>query len=400
MTGRGLFPCQEIGSIARPRWQLLGQRGAPLDEAAREEFTRWNDRLHFADPSDIAVRGFLGGADRATSPSLVRDWSALFGLRYFEAAGLDRVYDGEARRVEMYEHAVRQMRGFQFQGHVRSFDNKYYLKAAGIGEVRLDHPYDVEEFEFVRAHAHGEPKLPVTGPYTIADWSYNEYYLGRHAGWKNRPVRRAAQRDFVVEVAKHAIRPTLEAIIAKGCRVIQIDEPAAGTHPDEADLVAEGFNAATEGLDAEFTMHICFSDYRSLFPALLEAKRCRQWTWEFANRDTKDHDGYAILDMFREYGDTRQIGLGVLDVHRDEVESAEKVEDRILRAAKVLGDPSRLWINPDCGLRTRSLEVAWQKLTNMTEGARRARAHFEGGAGDAGGVASESAARPRGRAAG
>jgi 5-methyltetrahydropteroyltriglutamate--homocysteine methyltransferase len=371
MTKHPLFPTQEIGSLAKPRWQLLGQRGEPVDAAARAEFETWEKTLQFAPPSEVAP--FLAGHSREVGAAKVRDWGALFALRYFEVAGLDRVYDGEARRIEMYEYPIRQMHGFEFQGHVRSFDNKYYLKAAATGEVSLDQPYHVEEFEFVRQHAKGEPKLPITGPYTLADWSYNEYYLGRRPGWKSRTVRRDAQREFVIEIAKRALRPTLQALIEKGCKVIQIDEPAAGTHPDEADLVAEGFNAATEGLEAEFTMHICFSDYRSLFPALLEAKRCKQWAWEFANRDHDGHDGYEVLNMFREYGDTRDIGLGVLDVHRDEVETPKKVSERILRAAKILGDPRRIWVNPDCGLRTRSLSVAYQKLTNMVEGAKLAR---------------------------
>jgi len=372
-----LFPAQEIGSLAKPRWQLLGQRGEPLDAAAVQEFRSWNDRVKFADPASPELRGFLEGRPRALEPSAVRDLGALFALRYMEAAGLARVYDGEARRIEMYEYPVRQMHGFQFLGHVRSFDNKYYRKAANTGEIRLDRPYHVDEFDFVREHAAGIPKLPVTGPYTLADWSYNEYYLGRETGWKGRAARRHAQREFVVEIAKRAIRPTLAALIDHGCRVIQIDEPAAGTHPDEADIVAEGFNAATEGLDATFSMHICFSDYRSLFPALLEAKNCQQWAWEFANRDTEDRDGYEVLRMFQEYGDTREVGLGVVDVHRNEVESAEKVADRIRRAAKILGDPARIWVNPDCGLRTRSLDVAWQKLRAVVEGARIARADFE-----------------------
>ena len=377
MSAHPLFPTQEIGSLAKPRWQLLGQRGEPLDAKAKAEFEEWNRRVHFT-PEDARSKEFLNGRSREVGAPAVRDWGALFALRYLESAGLDRVYDGEARRIEMYEAAIRQMHGFEFFGHVRSFDNKYYLKAAVTGEIRLDRPYHVEEFDFVRQHAHAEPKLPITGPYTIADWSYNEHYLSRHAGWKSRKVRRDAQREFVVEVARRALRPTIAALIDHGCRVIQIDEPAAGTHPDEADLVAEGFNAATAGLDAEFSMHICFSDYRSLFPALLEAKRCRQWAWEFANRDTEGRDGYKVLEMFREYGDTRQIGLGVLDVHRDEVETPERVADRIDRAAKILGDPSRIWVNPDCGLRTRSLPVAYQKLTNMVEGARLARARWAG----------------------
>jgi 5-methyltetrahydropteroyltriglutamate--homocysteine methyltransferase len=375
-----LFPCQEIGSLQKPRWQLAGQRGAALDEPARAEFQSWNERLGFVPSDDPTVKKFLGTRSREVSAETVRDWASLFLLRYLEKVGLARVYDGEARRIEMYEYPIRQMRGFQFLGHVRSFDNKYYLKAAGTGEVRLERPYHVEEFEFVKSHAHAEPKLPVTGPYTLADWSYNEHYLRRQTGWKGREARRQAQREFVVAIARNAIRPTLAALIERGCRVIQVDEPAAGTHPAEADLVAEGFNAATDGLDAEFSMHICFSDYRSLFPALLEAKRCRQWAWEFANRDGDGRDGYSILSMFREYGDERQIGLGVLDVHRDAVESPELVRDRILRAAKILGDPRRIWVNPDCGLRTRSLEVAYRKLENMVQGAELARRSLAGSA--------------------
>jgi 5-methyltetrahydropteroyltriglutamate--homocysteine methyltransferase len=368
-----LFPAQEIGSLAKPRWQLLGQRGEPLDAAALAEFRAWNDRVHFADAASPAVRAILDGRSREAGAESVRDLGALFALRYFETVGLTRVYDGEARRIEMYEYPIRQMRGFRFSGHVRSFDNKYYRKAACIDEIGLERPYHTEEFDFVRAHAHGIPKLPITGPYTLADWSYNEHYLGREKGWKGPSARRRAQREFVVEIARSAVRPTLQALIERGCRVIQVDEPAAGTHPAEADLVAEGFNAATEGLDAEFSMHICFSDYRSLLPALLEAKGVKQWAWEFANRDTDGHDGYEILNALREYGDHREVGLGVVDVHRNEVETPKKVAERIGRAAKILGDPSKIWVNPDCGLRTRSLEVAWQKLAAVVEGAKLAR---------------------------
>lgn len=371
-----LFPTQEIGSIAKPRWQLLGQRGEPLDAKAVADFGAANARLNFADASDPRVTQLLAGRSRELGAEAVRDLGALYALRLFEHAGLDRVYDGEARRIEMYEYPIRQMRGFRFLGHVRSFDNKYYLKAAATGAVALERPYHLEEFEFVRRHARAEPKLPITGPYTLADWSYNEYYLGRQPGWKGRTARRAAQREFVVEIARRAIRPTLQALVERGCKVIQIDEPAAGTHPDEADLVAEGFNAATEGIDAEFSMHICFSRYRDLFPAILEAKRCSQWAWEFANRDTDGRDGYEVLSLFREYGDTRQIGLGVLDVHRDAIETPEIVSERIQRAAKILGDPAKIWVNPDCGLRTRSLAIAEHKLVNMVAGARLARAAY------------------------
>ena len=373
----GLFPTQEIGSLAKPRWQIQGQRSEALDTTAKEELRSWNERVGFADEAPSVRDALLAGRPRDAPPDAVRDLGALFALRFLETAGLDRVYDGEARRIEMYEYPIRQMRGFRFGGHVRSFDSKYYLKAAVVDEVRLDHPYHVDEFDFVKGRAHAEPKLPVTGPYTLADWSYNEYYLARQPGWKGREARRAAQREFVVDLARRALRPTLSALIEHGCRVIQIDEPAAGTHPDEASIVVDGFNAATEGLDAEFTMHICYSNYADLLPALLEAKRCRQWAWEFANRDSPGHDGYAVLKVLREYGDDREVGLGAVDVHRDEVESPEAVAERIGRAAQYLGDPSRVWVNPDCGLRTRSLRVARAKLESVVKGAALARAEWE-----------------------
>jgi len=372
-----LFPAQEIGSLAKPRWQLLGQRGEALDDAAKAEFRLWDERCSFAAELPALRDALLAGRTREVDPEAVRDLGALFALRLLETAGLDRVYDGEARRIEMYEHPILQMRGFHFQGHVRSFDNKYYLKAAVTDEVQLEHPYHVEEFDFVKRHAHATPKLPITGPYTLADWSYNEYYLARQPGWKGPSARRAAQREFVVDLARRALRPTIKALIEHGCRVIQIDEPAAGTHPDEAALVVEGFNAATEGFDAEFSMHICYSDYRALLPELLEAKGCRQWAWEFANRDSPGHDGYEVLSALAEYGDTREVGLGVVDVHRDTVETPEVVAERIRRACRYLGDPRRVWVNPDCGLRTRSLPVARAKLEAVVQGAARARADFE-----------------------
>jgi 5-methyltetrahydropteroyltriglutamate--homocysteine methyltransferase len=372
-----LFPAQEIGSLAKPRWQLLGQRGEPLDDPARSELLQWDERLGFGRELPAVRDALLAGRSRELDPEAVRDLGALFAIRCLESVGLDRVYDGEARRIEMYEYPIRQMHGFRFQGHVRSFDNKYYLKAAVTDEIRLEHPYHVEEFDFVRHHARAEPKLPLTGPYTLADWSYNEYYLARQKGWKGRAARREAQREFVVDLARRALRPTIQALIEHGCRVIQIDEPAAGTHPDEAALVVEGFNAATEGFDAEFTMHICYSDYRALLPELLEAKRCRQWAWEFANRDSAAHDGYEVLRALAEYGDLRAVGLGVVDVHRDLIETPETVAERIRRATRYLGDPRRIWVNPDCGLRTRSLPVARAKLEAVVQGAARARAELE-----------------------
>jgi 5-methyltetrahydropteroyltriglutamate--homocysteine methyltransferase len=167
---------------------------------------------------------------------------------------------------------------------------------------------------------------------------------------------------------------------------VQIDEPAAATKLDEVPLVVEGFNASTRGLDARKSMHICFSDYRALWPSVLDLEDCLELQLEFANRDSRelgrkeeDRPGYATtLKLFKQHG-YPDVGLGVLDIHSDFIEPADLVRDRVLYAADVLGDPGRIQVNPDCGLRTRSWEVCLQKLTNMVEGARLAEQALNGG---------------------
>jgi 5-methyltetrahydropteroyltriglutamate--homocysteine methyltransferase len=101
---------------------------------------------------------------------------------------------------------------------------------------------------------------------------------------------------------------------------------------------------------------------------------------EFANRDTwragvspEARSGYSTLHAFKEYGGKFAVGIGLIDVHRDDVESAELVRDRIAYAAKIIGDPSRVMASPDCGLRTRSREISFAKLRSLVEGARLAR---------------------------
>ena len=372
MRDEWLFPTQEVGSLRKPLWLVEGLRGQPLSPNARAELARWVPRVPVPATDGGLARAMSSGAFPRDAASL-RDLGALFLLRLLERAGLDRVYDGEARRVEMYEYPIRQMEGFDFLGHVRSFDNKYYLKAASVGPVGLKAPYHVEEFRFARERATRPLKVPVTGAYTLADWSWNEFYLRQRPGWKGPKVRRAAQRDLVVSLARDALRPTLRALTRAGAELIQIDEPAGGTHPNETELLVEAFNESTRGLPGKFVMHICFSDYRSLFPALFEAKRCSQFLLEFANRITPASPELKDLEVFAEHNDGRELGVGVLDVHQDRVETPEEVETRLLSAARALGDPALVYANPDCGLRTRTLEVAWAKLRSLVEGASRAR---------------------------
>jgi 5-methyltetrahydropteroyltriglutamate--homocysteine methyltransferase len=102
---------------------------------------------------------------------------------------------------------------------------------------------------------------------------------------------------------------------------------------------------------------------------------CRQYCVGFANYDSRelgtsatDRPGYEVISKFRDLSYDPILGLGVLDIHTDFVESPELVRDRILHAVEVFGDPARIHVCPDCGLRTRSWEVAYDKLRVLTEG--------------------------------
>jgi 5-methyltetrahydropteroyltriglutamate--homocysteine methyltransferase len=279
----------------------------------------------------------------------------------------------------MYEWAVRHARGFEPRGTVRSFDNKYYAKAAVTGPVSLDAPYHNEEFEFLRAAAKADLKIPVTGAYTLADWSFDEHYapdVDLSVGAAPRRARRhAGRRRLVLDIATHVIRPNLEALIGLGARWIQIDEPGASTEADELDLFVDSFNASVEGLDAYFSTHLCFSDYDLFFPAIASMTGCRQFCVGFANDDTRQlgvsessRPGYRVISKFRDLPGTPALGLGVLDIHTDFVEPPELVRDRVLYAVEVFGGPDRIHVCPDCGLRTRSWEIAYAKLCNLVAG--------------------------------
>ncbi|MFB3042880.1 MAG: hypothetical protein ACE1ZC_01205, partial [Nitrososphaerales archaeon] len=97
-----------------------------------------------------------------------REDAALLNVVLLEKAGLDIVYDGEARRVEMYEYSAKRIKGMRFSGRVRSWDAKYYRKARCVGKVGYTGNYHLDEFNFVRDRATKMIKVPITGAYTIA----------------------------------------------------------------------------------------------------------------------------------------------------------------------------------------------------------------------------------------
>lgn len=370
------FVTREIGSLAKPGWRVKSIAGRPVEETDIEYAKKWGERLgiNTEELTDILGRGEnFSDENRAK----IQDYAALYGIRLLERSGLDVVYDGEQRRSEMYDHAVKHAQGFEARGTVRSWDNKYYTKSAVIEKPLVETIYDLEEYEFVRGNTDLVVKVPFTGAYTIMDWSYDEHYAGESSLLGASAERRSGARlAFGVDAARDVVRPNVAGIVEAGADWVQIDEPAATTRPEEVPLVVETFNATREGVEARCSMHICFSDYSCLFPHIEQLDDCYELQLEFSNRDAletgtkaEDRPGYAILDKFRESAWDGKIGLGVVDIHTDFIEPPELVRDRILYAASVLG-PERIDVNTDCGLRTRSWEVSYEKLVNMVEGTR------------------------------
>jgi len=368
-----LFPTQEIGSLPKAPWLLTYLRDKRIERRELDDLAKWSKVSGFEEESE--VRSVLSSPRNPKTRERLRELASIFAIRYLESAGLDFVYDGEQNRIEMYEHPVRNSHGFEFYGHVRSFDYRYYRKAACVEKARFRNAYHLDEFRLVKKHAKRRIKVPITGPYTIAEWSFNEYYQQRRkkdiADLKK--LKFEAKRDFVIDVAKEIISPNLRALTDAGAEWIQVDEPALTTKPEEVPIFVDAFNECTGGIGCKLSLHVCFSDYRLLYPHILELKNCSQLALEFANRADDLRGGYGQLKLLNEFSDAREIGLGVADVHVDRVESPELVRDRIEYASKILGNPERIFVNPDCGLRTRSWDVAYAKLSNITKGAELAR---------------------------
>lgn len=371
---------QEVGSLSKPDWRVQPINGQPVTEPHIDQAVSWAERLDLdASEAEGVLRAAQAeGVNLSTeSQQDIKLLAARFAIRLQEQAGLDILYDGEQDRPEMYQDAVSKTVGFEPRGRLRAFDNKSFLKSAVVDRPSVGQPWYSDEFSRIQTETSRAIKVPITGAYTIADWSFDEYYQKqREQGGLGLPPHEA-KRAFVLDLAERVLRPNIASLIEAGANWVQIDEPAATTKPDEVPLFIESFNRSVAGLVGKFSVHICFSDYSLLFPHIEALENCGQFSLEFANRDKRDlgadkvhRPAYEILENFKQYAPDTAVGLGVTSVHDDEIETPRLVRDRILRAVDIFGDPTKIFPSPDCGLRTRSWDTAYDKLAVTVEGAR------------------------------
>ena len=171
------------------------------------------------------------------------------------------------------------------------------------------------------------------------------------------------------------MNPELKELVKAGARFIQIDEPYYSGFPDDLTWGVKVVNTLVEGVEASLGVHICYGNrygkpswegsYRYLFPRILEVK-VQQLTLEFGRRGGED------LDLFREFSPPFQLGVGVIDVKTQAVETPGMVAERIRKALEVL-PAERIFVLPDCGCFHLPRDIAFAKLSAMVEGTRMVR---------------------------
>jgi 5-methyltetrahydropteroyltriglutamate--homocysteine methyltransferase len=272
-------------------------------------------------------------------------------------AGVDILADGEQYREDMEVYFAERIAGFKEGDWIRIWGNNYYRKPIVHKKVGFIAPMTVEDYLLAEKVTAGraQVKQMYTGPYTIADWAFNDAY--------------DSKADLVLDLAKILHKETKE-LEKKGCPYIQIDEPALSTHnsKDELEIARQAIKIVTKGVKAKTAIHICYGDFENIFPGLLDFK-IDLIDLEFTNNE------FRTLDIIKKYDFQKELGFGCVDVHTKRVETKQEVKENIRKALKIL-PPEKVYPKPDCGLKLLTRDIAFKKLCVITEAVKELRAEL------------------------
>ena len=294
-----------------------------------------------------ASKGDLDAKElRALEEKATTEW-----VRFQDEIGIDILVDGEQYRGDMATYFAENLEGMEVSGLVRSYGNRYYKKPIIVGELRRAGPISVDWYRYAQGLTEKPVKGMITGPYTMMDWSFDEHYGSRE--------------ETAMAFAKllHAEARDLEAA---GAKIVQVDEPALATRSDELPLVVKAVGAVTKGLDAKTILHTCYGNYVDIY-SYFNRLPVDQLDLEMSN------SGLDLLDRFRKDPLRKEIAFGVVDVHSHVIETKVQVVERIEKALSLF-DPPKLYIDPDCGLKTRTVDEAKAKLRVIVEATRSVKA--------------------------
>lgn len=286
-------------------------------------------------------------------------------VREQESLGLDVLVHGEAERNDMVEYFGEQLFGFAFTEHgwVQSYGSRCVKPPILYGDVLRPEPMTVETTRFAQSLTDRPMKGMLTGPVTLLQWSF---------------VRDDQPRETTALQLALAVRDEVRDLEQAGIRVIQIDEPAFREglplrQRDWAhylDWAVRAFRLASCGVrdETQIHTHMCYSEFNDILPAIA-AMDADVITIETAR------SAMALLDGFGAFDYPNAIGPGVYDIHSPRVPTVEAMTTLLARAADVI-PVARLWVNPDCGLKTRGWPETRAALANMVAAARLLRARW------------------------
>ncbi len=326
------FPTTTIGSF-------------PQTDTVRAARARWKKR----ELTDTDYEAFLEAETRAC-------------VRFQEETGLDMLVHGEFERNDMVEYFGEQLDGFAFttNGWVQSYGSRYVKPPVIYGDVARPRPMTVRWSAFAQSLTQRPMKGMLTGPVTILQWSFVR---------NDQP-----RRDTTFQIAL-ALRDEVLDLEKAGIAAIQIDEPAIreglplrrADWKNYLDWAVNAFRLSAAGVrdDTQIHTHMCYSEFNDIIAAIaaLEA--------DVITIETS-RSNMELLGAFVDFKYPNEIGPGVYDIHSPRVPTVAEMVALMRKAAAVL-PPENLWVNPDCGLKTRGWAEVKPALAHLVTAARELR---------------------------
>lgn len=350
----------------------MAKRGSPFASRAATQRARFNlpafpTTTIGSFPQTAEVRKARsahakGALDDAAYEQFLRQETART-VRWQEEIGLDVLVHGEFERNDMVQYFGEQLAGFAFTKHgwVQSYGSRYVRPPILFGDVSRPKPMTVAWWTYAQSLTKKPMKGMLTGPVTILNWSF---------------VRDDVPRSAACRQIALAIRDEVGDLEKAGAAMIQIDEAAlreglplrTSQWKTYLDWAVESFRLCASGVadETQIHTHMCYSEFNDIIDAIgamdadvisIETSRSKM----------------ELLDAFTTYKYPNEIGPGVYDIHSPRVPEVAEMTDLLKLARQRLTD-AQIWINPDCGLKTRKWEEVRPALINMVEAARDIRA--------------------------
>jgi 5-methyltetrahydropteroyltriglutamate--homocysteine methyltransferase len=282
-----------------------------------------------------------------------------FAVKQQEALGLDVLVHGEAERNDMVEYFGEQLDGYAFSqfGWVQSYGSRCVKPPILFGDISRPKAMTVEWIKYAQSLTEKKMKGMLTGPVTILNWSF---------------VRDDQPRSLSCYQLALAIREEVQDLERAGIDIIQIDEAAlreglplrSSQWAEYLNWAVESFRISANGVSdsTQIHTHMCYSEFNDIIEAIAYMDA------DVITIETSRSD-MELLDVFDEFHYPNEIGPGVYDIHSPNIPSVEQMV-KLMRLAAQRIPAEHLWVNPDCGLKTRQWSEVIPALQNMVDAAR------------------------------